>query len=257
MSVITRINNYDAGTLAKGSDIVADLDNIIADYNGNIDLTNLETTIAANLTALTDGSNISLHTHNLNVGAVDVLATSAEINQALQGISGTVTAANLGSVTSGGQTTVHTHTLQYGAVDVTNNAPALNTMIDSNNLFSPCGFPFVKTNLVVSMTSVPCLVSGLPSVSEVPIPYAGSLIAVGLSLSQAITAGSITIKPTINSVELGQSLVLTGAGQFLTLLINKDVFPFSIGDRVGATITTNATLAPTGIDALVSIYVEV
>jgi len=60
---------------------------------------------------LTDGTNAdSLHVHTLNTGITDVTATSTEINDALDGISGNVTFTNLNTLTGGGNAdSLHSH----------------------------------------------------------------------------------------------------------------------------------------------------
>ncbi len=54
------------------------------------------------VTELTAGGITGLHVHTLDLHVSDVTATSAEINQALDGINATVTAGNLNTLTGGG-----------------------------------------------------------------------------------------------------------------------------------------------------------
>ncbi|MDB4534686.1 hypothetical protein N9242_07430, partial [Vicingaceae bacterium] len=58
---------------------------------------------------LVNGGNTTLHRHLLAFGASDVSATYLEVNQALDGIGGTVTSANLTSLTNGSMVTDATH----------------------------------------------------------------------------------------------------------------------------------------------------
>jgi len=61
----------------------------------------------------------------------NLTATTAKINQALDGISGNVTDANLNALTGGsGPTSLHTHNLAEGAIDVTATAAEINQALD-------------------------------------------------------------------------------------------------------------------------------
>lgn len=97
----------------------------VGDYDsGDLDLIKY---IRVFIRTNTDGAsdlyidNVKLFNNN------SVLATSTEINQALDGISANVTAANLNVLTGGGgPTELHTHNLAEGAIDIVATAAEVN-----------------------------------------------------------------------------------------------------------------------------------
>lgn len=112
-----------------------------------------------------------------------------------------------------------------------------------------------QQNVPVSQASVALKLNA--DNAEIVLPYAGSIMAISVAATEARSAGTLTVKPTINGTEKAISAVLNATNtQFKHTTQAKDTETFVAGDRLGVKITTDSTWAPTTSDIIVTIWLE-
>ena len=79
--------------------------------------------------------------------------------------------------------------------------------------------------------------------AQQPIPWAGSIVGFSLQLEAAVSAGTATVYPTINGVTAAESLVLEAVTntQYTAATFNRNLYPITANQRIGAQYTTTAT----------------
>jgi hypothetical protein len=117
-------------------------------------------------------------------------------------------------------------------------------------------FTFYLDAVAANLTNSP-LKPTAGGITQLPIPYSGSLAGIAIRASTGVTAGSITVRPTIN-----------GSGNFMTAVLNtstpqtafstqpKDNSVFNAGDLIGCTVTTSSDFTPVGANIIVTVTVE-
>ena len=121
--------------------------------------------------------------------------------------------------------------------------------------------PFTVANIAASQTNSDLSYGG--DVQGVPMPRAGYIVSASIRLNDARTAGTCTLKPTINGTELtqtGLNLVINGTDT------QQDVasvawavhanYAFALGDRLGISYTTDGSWTPDGTpDGVANLFV--
>jgi len=94
-------------------------------------------------------------------------------------------------------------------------------------------------------------------VTEIVMPYAGSIMGITLASNGARTAGSLTTDVTINGIVTGLQAILDASNtQYHYAVQAKDINTFSAGGRLGVKFTTSGDWAPITADIVVTVIVE-
>ena len=96
---------------------------------------------------------------------------------------------------------------------------------------------------------------------EIPMPWAGSVMGVSARCKPAtgVTAGTLTIEPTINGQETNLEATLNssqGSNKGGTASQAKDTDTFAVGVTIGCKGTTSADYTPTTLDCVCLVFVE-
>ena len=113
--------------------------------------------------------------------------------------------------------------------------------------------PFSVSNLTAGASNTDLTLAGTSTTQ--PMPRAGSVIAVGVNSSADVTAGSVIARVHKDSTEFAQSgypaatLDTTNPrGSYGTCRPN--LIRFAAGDKLGISVTSDATWAPTNTNDL-------
>lgn len=118
-------------------------------------------------------------------------------------------------------------------------------------------FGFMQQNVSASQSAVAMDVLGLEGNTEVVMPFAGSVLGIGVASNAARTSGTLTVDVTVNGVAMGLEAQLDASNtQYHSATQAKDTDDFNAGDRLGVKITTSADWAPTTADIVVTVIVE-
>ena len=102
-------------------------------------------------------------------------------------------------------------------------------------------------------TAIPATANG----DEWPMPYGGHIVAMAVRLSTAVTANTVTFKPTVNTTEdtnISVQLDTTNT-QSHEGYTTVGKIPFDAGDRIGVVYDSHASFAPTTGDVNVVLHV--
>lgn len=123
----------------------------------------------------------------------------------------------------------------------TTNAPAVES---ENARFDQQG-PFRRVNVAASLTASALTRGGVDSDAPTSVVEgrAGRVHGIAYNLSAAVTAGALTAKVTVNGTETGAAMNLAAAQRGVLDLAAS--VPFAEGDRLGLSLTSNGSLAPT------------
>lgn len=100
------------------------------------------------------------------------------------------------------------------------------------------------------------LTSSNPSDNNIVLPFPGSIVGLSVRMSGARTAGTATVGFQINNAG-GTTLVIDGTNtQNNYATYARTTHPFVAGDRVRATIASDASWAPTTSDAFITVFVS-
>jgi len=125
--------------------------------------------------------------------------------------------------------------------------------VDGQKIFIPFGQLNITTNLAA--TVIPPL-GGNTTLTEVLMDRAGSLLGVSARLNAAITAGSISIFPTINgTTKLTATLNTTSQATAVTQ--DRDTDTFAATGRIGIKLTSSADLSPVTGDIIIGVVCEI
>jgi hypothetical protein len=117
-------------------------------------------------------------------------------------------------------------------------------------------FVLMTSNVLASQTDL-AMDTVLLGNREYVLPYAGSIVGIGVASSEARTAGTLTVDATVNGTKSGLTAVLDGTNtQFHTATQAKDTDTFAAGNRLGVKFTTDGTWAPTTADIVVTVVIE-
>jgi len=122
--------------------------------------------------------------------------------------------------------------------------------------------PFMQDNVAASQTNVQLNVVEVASaatlaVDEYVMPFAGSIVGLGWSLSAAGAAGVFTIGATIGGTENATTTQTVGTAARGSDKFNRDAVRFVAGDVLGVEITTDGSWDGTTSDLLVGLWVLV
>jgi len=107
----------------------------------------------------------------------------------------------------------------------------------------------VQLNIVEVASAAALAVDGLS------MPWAGSVVGIGINLSAAATAGQLTVGVTLDGTEQAVSTQTITTAQAATAVIPQESIRFAAGAKVGVEITTNAGWDATTADLAVIVYV--
>jgi hypothetical protein len=116
--------------------------------------------------------------------------------------------------------------------------------------------PFSLTDAAASQTDA-ALMYGFSGGAWVA-PFAGSIMAIGGTVSEAAAGDDITFKVFKNGVYVTDVAVefSAGGGTYNYSAFDKDDYAFAAGDRIKITYTTSGTFSATTLDAVLNITVE-
>ena len=104
--------------------------------------------------------------------------------------------------------------------------------------------------------------SGSLNITEIPMPFAGSIVGITAALTANKTAGVMTFAPTINGTALASgtglsAVAMANATKGINKMIDANVSGarFAAGDTVGVKLTTDGSYAPTTNDLYVMVWV--
>jgi len=117
---------------------------------------------------------------------------------------------------------------------------------------------FSYQNVGDSLTDENAVIAGTNN-EEMPVPRAGSLVGISARANVAITAGTITIEPTINGSEVSPSdldLSLDSGNRqdYATVAAGTTGFTFSAGNFLGMHMTTDSSVEPNTVDIVITLY---
>jgi len=129
--------------------------------------------------------------------------------------------------------------------------------------------PFSISQLGASQTAIAlkmnanAATSGALNVLGLPMPFAGSIVAVSISMTANKTAGVLSITPTINTTAITNPSALTAAvvaNTTKTMYAVADAYSgasarFKAGDIIGCKLTSDGSYAPTTNDVYVEVWV--
>lgn len=114
---------------------------------------------------------------------------------------------------------------------------------------------FAKTDFAASQTDAAIAVAG-STVTGYTALFDGWIVGIAVKLSAAITAGNLTVDATIGgtgrAIDMDIDTALT-TGFWRKFAVGDH--PFSAGSVLGASFTSDADLAPTTADAIITLYV--
>jgi hypothetical protein len=120
--------------------------------------------------------------------------------------------------------------------------------------------PFIDANVTASQTNEDMTIS-IGATGTITMPFAGSVVGLTLEASAAVTAGSIIGRVHKSSTEFAQTgypaptLNTTNSlGSYATC--RPGLIRFAAGDKLGVSLTSDATWAPTNTnDVTAMLYV--
>lgn len=96
-------------------------------------------------------------------------------------------------------------------------------------------------------------------VPQVPVPFAGSIVGIGVQVEATRSAGTLTIRPTINGSAAAQAVTIDDdPTQYNYASWRRGRYPITAGQRVGCTwASDSAWAAGTTPSVHVTLYVHV
>lgn len=135
--------------------------------------------------------------------------------------------------------------------------PGNTTQVKSPRQFFPP--EWIKSSIPAGQTTgVPMEIVGVPLINSMPMPRPGSIVSVGLVLSQAVTNQFIRFEITKNGSGTGKTKDMSSAeGTKQIWEFEPGVLPFSKGDELGFNWGSHPAMAPSGIiEALIVVEVQ-
>ena len=121
-------------------------------------------------------------------------------------------------------------------------------------------FVFVQDAVAASQTDAQINIQEVSggmalAVSELSMPWAGSIVGISVNTSAAATAGSLTVGVTLDGTEQAASTQTITTGQAATAVFNQASIPFIAAQKLGVEITTSASWDAVTADLAVIVYV--
>lgn len=118
--------------------------------------------------------------------------------------------------------------------------------------------PWVETNIATSITTATAqLLSEVAGMAEISMPYAGSIVGISAAFSANITASTCRVCVSKNGTTVFSAINSATGVRVISGTQNKDVDTFVVGDRLGVKLVTTATFAPTTLEGVFTVWVEV
>ena len=128
------------------------------------------------------------------------------------------------------------------------------------NLFNgqrnPTRYSFYQDNVSASQSGVQINASGTGT--EYLMPSGGEIVAISINASSPVTAGTLTVKPSVNGTAKSLSARLDSANGQINMQVGK-YGDNDIGDRLrrlGVEVTTDGAFLPTTTDITVDVWVQ-
>jgi hypothetical protein len=110
-----------------------------------------------------------------------------------------------------------------------------------------------QANVAASQTNVQLLSAGVEGVS---MPFAGEVLAIGIDLSAAATAGELSVGATKGGTENAATTQTITTATAKTAIFPRGTMTFVAGDKLGAEITTSAGWDATTAELCVNLFVS-
>ena len=95
---------------------------------------------------------------------------------------------------------------------------------------------------------------------QIPVPWDGSIVGLSVQVEAARTAGTLTIRPTINGTATAESITIDDdPTQYNTITWRRGLYSITAGQRVGCTWASDASWAAgttPSVHALVFVQIE-
>ncbi len=115
---------------------------------------------------------------------------------------------------------------------------------------------FEDTDVAASQSAVAIAVSGTSAVTEIEMPWAGSVVGISILTNDSRTADSAVADATVNGSVTGLQATLDGSNaDHHSATQAKDTDTFNAGDRLGVKLTTGGSWTPVSADIVVVVYV--
>lgn len=120
--------------------------------------------------------------------------------------------------------------------------------------------PFQETNVAANTAKAWEMIEG-SGPDEIPMPWAGSVMGVSLKCvpGTGVTAGTLTVEPTIDGAETNLEITLTsasGSNKQGTASQAKDLDVFNANQTIGCKATSSSDFLPTTLDCACLVFVE-
>ena len=116
--------------------------------------------------------------------------------------------------------------------------------------------PFVETNIATNIAAVAQTLGEVAGMTEICLGRAGSVIGATACLSANITAGTLTVRPTINGTTCFSAANSATSVRVVSGTQAKDTDTFVATDRIGLKLVTSANFAPTSLEGVFYVIVE-
>jgi hypothetical protein len=137
------------------------------------------------------------------------------------------------------------------------------TTVNGHDEVRTLAFTYFDPDVAASQTTAqwgvdPSASVGGANFQGVPVPFAGSVIAIDVFSNAACTSGTLTADATINGTATGLQAGLNSVDDTTSsyTIQANDADTFTAGQQIGVEVTTDATWAPTTADVIVVVYVE-
>ena len=121
------------------------------------------------------------------------------------------------------------------------------------------GLGFMQSNVAASQSSAPLDVLGLAGNTEFTVPLSGRIRAISIASNAARTGGTLSIVPTVDGTAKSiPTAKLDGTNttyHYGTSEWNDSPY-FTVGQRIGVKITTDASWAPITANVVVTVFIE-
>lgn len=113
---------------------------------------------------------------------------------------------------------------------------------------------FFQSNVAASQTNVQ--LNDVSNTNDgLTMPFDGEVVAMGIDLSAAATAGELAVGVTKGGTENASTTQTLTTAAADTAAFPRDTMPFAAGDKLGVEITTSASWNGTTSDLAVVVYV--
>lgn len=115
---------------------------------------------------------------------------------------------------------------------------------------------FTTTNQTTSASAVAAKLCGVAGMTQIVMPYAGSIIAIGAKANANITAGTARFSVSKNGATVFSAVNADTTVSVVYGSQPKDTDTFAAGDTIGVKVTTSASYAPTSLEWVIVPWIE-